>query len=171
MSASILSLDAELVPGISAAGFSIGECFFEVGKKIGEVTWYDPATHVRDVIAESDGWVGVVREVGFGGDFIWSYHYMDDLVVLYFEEKKILYRISVGKGYEGGFYGVKPGDDIRAIEDFFDLVFNSADDEFLLENDCVVQKGISFITDFRASLERAPYQIIQHISVHDWSLR
>jgi len=69
------------------------------------------------------------------------------------------------------FCGVKPWDNIRSLESSFGLLFNDADDEFLLEREGGIQLGISFATDYRASLDRAPDQIIQHISIHDWSLR
>ncbi|AVK08560.1 hypothetical protein CSB93_1284 [Pseudomonas paraeruginosa] len=45
------------------------------------------------------------------------------------------------------------------------------DDDFLIVKDDSILAGISFLTDYRASLEDAPDQIIQYISIHDWSLR
>ncbi|CAI8864834.1 hypothetical protein EMIT0324P_20196 [Pseudomonas chlororaphis] len=50
-------------------------------------------------------------------------------------------------------------------------MFNDMDDDFLLEKNGEVLTGISFVTDYRASLEHAPEQVIQFISIHDWSLR
>jgi hypothetical protein len=51
------------------------------------------------------------------------------------------------------------------------VVFNDADDDFLLKKEEGILTGISFVTDYRASLEDAPEQVIRFISIHDWSLR
>lgn len=96
---------------------------------------------------------------------------MNEVVSLYFEGSEKLYRIAVGKEYRGGFQGVGVGDDIRCLEKSFNILFNDMDDDFLLERDGVILTGISFVTDYRASLEHAPEQTIQFISIHDWSLR
>lgn len=53
----------------------------------------------------------------------------------------------------------------------FSILFNDADDDFLLEKNGGILTGISFVTDYRASLEDAPEQVIKFISIHDWSLR
>lgn len=53
----------------------------------------------------------------------------------------------------------------------FDILFNDMDDDFLLVKDEKILEGISFVTDYRASLEYAPEQAIQFISIHNWSLR
>lgn len=53
----------------------------------------------------------------------------------------------------------------------FDILFNDMDDDFLLVKDEKILEGISFVTDYRASLEHAPEQAIQFISIYNWSLR
>ncbi|WDG53561.1 hypothetical protein [Pseudomonas chlororaphis] len=164
-------LDSELIPGKSAAGFFLGDSFSYVSDNIGKVEWYGPEVHVRDILLKNDSWVGVKRRIGFSDEFVLSYRYMNEVVSLYFEGSEKLYRIAVGKEYRGGFQGVGVGDDIRCLEKSFNILFNDMDDDFLLERDGVILTGISFVTDYRASLEHAPEQTIQFISIHDWSLR
>ncbi|MCL6308581.1 hypothetical protein QQL38_20010 [Pseudomonas syringae] len=38
----VFDLEADLVPGLSAAGFELGSSLEGILKKIGQVTWYDP---------------------------------------------------------------------------------------------------------------------------------
>jgi hypothetical protein len=96
---------------------------------------------------------------------------MNEAVSLYFENSERLYRIAVGEGYHGKFNCVSVGDDLRRLERNFEILFNDADDDFLLKESGNILTGISFITDYRASLEDAPEQVIKFISIHDWSFR
>lgn len=63
------------------------------------------------------------------------------------------------------------GDDLLRLEKDFELDFNDVDDEFLILQSGDYVGGISFITDYRASLMHAPDQTIERISVHNWELR
>ncbi|MDD2050679.1 hypothetical protein [Pseudomonas putida] len=164
-------LYSDLVPGISAAGFSLGESFSSVSKKVGVVEWYGPEVTVRDILLKNNSWIGVKRRIGFGSELLLSYRFMSEAVSLYFESSGRLYRIAVGEGYYGKFNGVSIGDDLRSLEREFEVLFNDADDDFLLREGGSILTGISFITDYRASLEDAPEQVIKFISIHDWSLR
>ena len=122
----------------------------------------------------SAGWLGVRSKVGtaIGLDNIaQSFSYRNDLVSLDFGDDKKLYRIVVGKGYQGKFKSVIPSDDLLLLNDCYDLDFNDVDDEFLIIESGRYIEGISFITDYRASLEHAPSQKIESISIHDWSFR
>jgi len=165
------NLGSDLIPGVSAAGFTIGESLADIEEKIGVVERYGSDVHIRDILLRSTGWIAVERRVGFEEKFVFSYRYMNELVSLYFEDRKVLYRISVGKGYQGAYYGVRPGDSISRLSELYDVDFNSDEDEFLAMKDGKDILGISFVTDYRASLEHAPEQTIQFISIHDWSLR
>lgn len=164
-------LYSDLVPGMSAAGFSLGESFPNVSEKVGAVEWYGPEVPVRDILLQNNSWVGVKRKIGFGNELLISYRFMNEAVSLYFENSGRLYRIAVGEGYRGQFSGVSVGDNLRSLEREFDILFNDADDDFLLRRSGDILTGVSFVTDYRASLEDAPEQIIKFISVHDWSLR
>ncbi|AZE28357.1 hypothetical protein C4K05_1582 [Pseudomonas chlororaphis subsp. aureofaciens] len=167
-------LYADLVPGISGAGFRLGESLEVVEERIGPVEWFENDCDLQEVLAKSHGWVGVVsnigQAIGLGIKEI-SFSYMDDVVSLFFEEKKILYRILVGKGYLGGGLGVRPGDSVLELSSLYKVEFNCEDDEFFVVGGGGVVEGVSFITDYRASLEYVPEQVIQYISIHDWELR
>lgn len=58
-------------------------------------------------LKKSVGWIGIKRRIGFGGESILSYRFQNEVVSLYFEKRKILYRISVGVGCQGGFLWCK----------------------------------------------------------------
>lgn len=167
-------IGAEIVSGVSAAGFMLGDSFLSVMKSIGEVSWYESDSGVHELLRKNKGWVGVRKRLGSsggcGGQII-TLTYMNSLVVLVFENSEILYQVVVGDGYLGGFQGVKVGDSLLLLEKEFELDFNDVDDEFLILNKGEYISGISFVTDYRASLLHAPNQIIKHISVHDWELR
>ncbi|WAC45799.1 hypothetical protein OU997_06430 [Pseudomonas sp. SL4(2022)] len=170
----IPNLSAVLIPGISAAGFSLGEDFSSIKEKIGIVDWYESNACIDEVLINSAGWVGVRSKVGsaIGLDkTVESFSYRNDLVSLDFGDAKKLYRIVVGKGYQGKFKSVMPGDDLLLLSDSHELDFNDMDDDFLIIESGRYIEGISFITDYRASLEHAPIQKIEYISIHDWSFR
>ncbi|QXH53683.1 hypothetical protein KSS94_11425 [Pseudomonas fakonensis] len=164
-------LYSDLVPGMSAAGFFLGESFPSVSNKVGAVEWYGPEVSVRDVLLQNNSWVGVERRIGFGNERLLSYRFMNEAVSLYFENSGKLYRIAVGEGYCGKFNDVGVGDDLRSLGKGFDVLFNDADDDFLLGGNGSIVTGVSFVTDHRASLEDAPEQFINFISIHDWALR
>lgn len=164
-------LYSDLVPGMSAAGFFLGESFSNVSKKVGIVEWYGPELPVRDILLKNKSWVGVKRRIGFGNELLFSYRFMNEAVSLYFENSGRLYRIAVGGGYLGKFNSARVGDNLRTLEREFDILFNDADDDFLLKKSGGILMGISIVTDHRASLDHAPEQIIKFISIHDWSLR
>jgi len=167
-------LDASLIPGVSAAGFELGESISTVVKKIGAVSWYESDSSVDNVLAQNSSWVGLRLKCGSAielDETVFSYVYLNETISLYFEGGGRLYRVAVGKGYRGSFNGIKPGDDLRPPDGGFDILFNDMDDDFLLVKDEKILEGISFVTDYRASLEHAPEQAIQFISIHNWSLR
>ena len=164
-------LCSDLVPGISAAGFSLGESFYSVSEKIGVVEWCGPDVTIRDILVKNNSWIGIQRRIGFGNELLLSYRFKNEMVSLYFEDGRRLYRISVGEGYRGTFNGVSVGRDLRSLEKEFDILFNDADDDFLLRKNGEVLTGISLVTGHRASLEDAPEQLVKFISIHDWTLR
>lgn len=170
----IPNLKAALIPGISAAGFSLGEDFSSIQERIGIFDWYESDACLDKVLISSAGWVGVRSKVGTAiglGKTVESFSYLNDVVSLYFGDAKKLYRVVVGKGYQGKFKSVMPGDDLLLLNDYYDLDFNDVDDDFLIIESGRYIEGISFITDYRASLEHAPSQMIECISIHDWSFR
>jgi len=170
----ISDIKAELIPGLSAAGFSLGEDFFSIQEKIGAVGWYESNACLNDVLIKSAEWIGIKSKVGTAVGLekvVESFIYRNDLISLDFGKTKKLYRIVVGKGYLGRFKSVRPGDDLLLISSLYELDFNDVDDDFLIIESGDYIEGISFITDYRSSLEHAPDQKIECISIHDWSFR
>lgn len=165
-------LNAELVPRVGAAGFLLGEDLSGILQKIGPVDWFESGRHLDCVLAKSSGWIGVRQKAGAAagvGRIVESLIYRDDLVSLDFSGAGKLYRIVVGKGYSGAFKTIVPGDALTALSDWCEIKFNDMDDDFFVEVAGRCIDGIGFITDHRASLENAPNQRIEYISVHDWS--
>lgn len=165
------NIEAELVPEICAAGFQLGVAFLSVMKLIGPVIWYEADAGIHEVLRTNKGWIGVRKKLGFEGGDVVTLTYMNSLVVLAFEHGETLYRIVVGAGYLGGFRDVRVGDNLLSLEKDFKIDFNDFDDDFLILKDGEYVSGISFITDYRASLMHAPDQTIDYISVHNWQLR
>lgn len=167
-------LEAAIVPGLSAAGFSLGEDFNSIQEKIGSVNWYESNSRLDDVLFSNTGWVGVRSTVGTAIGLykvVESLVYRNDLVSLDFGDTQRLYRVVIGKGYLGSFKSLVPGDGLELLEGMYGLDFNDMDDDFLIIESGKYVEGISFITDHRASLEQAPDQKIEYISVHNWSFR
>jgi hypothetical protein len=166
---------ADLIPSQSAAGFEIGADLYSVLQKVGPILWHAPPKNLDEILSLSTGWIGLKTRYGLpGGPYTQgqSLIYMNNVVRLEFEDSLKLYEIDVGLGYEGCFLGVKPGNELRSVEkEGFNILFNDMDDEFLLAVNENPVEGISFLTDYRTSLENAPDQTIHYISIHDWSLR
>ena len=165
------AIKAELVPGVSAAGFQLGVAFSSVMKLIGPVTWYEAGAGIHEVLRVNKGWIGVRKKLGFDGGDVVTLTYMNGLVVLAFECSEVLYRVVVGAGYLGAFRGVRVGDNLLSLKKEFEIDFNDFDDDFLILKGGEYVGGISFITDYRASLVHAPEQTINYISIHNWQFR
>lgn len=173
MTAYYPDLDAKLIPGVSAAGFKLGESISEI-VRVGGGSWYESDSSADEVLAKNNSWIGLKLECGSAiglDEMVLSYVYLNELVSLYFEKSETLYRISVGKGYRGSCYGLIPGGELVSSDVSSHFLFNSMDDDFLFVKDGDIVEGVSFVTDYRASLEDAPNQILKFISIHDWSLR
>ena len=171
----IPDLMAELIPSKSAAGFILGEDIYSIQKRIGPVAWYENDLTLTEKLLSNEGWIGVKSKQWSSENickYIYSLIYMDDVICLDFESSLKLCRIDIGKGYEGDFHGIKPGDDLLKLEQTgFEVFFNDSDDDFLILDDGCILVGISFMTDYRASLKVAPNQKIQYISIRNWSFR
>ncbi len=164
------NLNADLKPGVGAAGFCLGDSYVEIINAVGVVQWIEPGANLRNIISANKVWVGVKKRIGRSDEVIITLTYMDDVVFLAFGKNMILYQIVVGEGYIGAFNGIRIGDDLRALENNFEIDFNDADDEFLILKGTDYICGISFDTSYRSSLINAPLQQIRHISIHDWDL-
>ncbi|MBM0142361.1 hypothetical protein ACKUFS_21430 [Pseudomonas cannabina] len=169
----VFDLDADLAPGTSAAGLELGSSLYEILKKIGTVTWHDSKSTTYELLENNAGWLGIREELRFKdhGDFVSYLFFKNRLLMLAFINGKSLYNINVGKGYSGNFQGIRPGSDLQSINPPLSVEFNEFDDDFLILNGETIIEGISLLTDHRASLEHAPQQKIEYISIHNWSIR
>lgn len=178
-------LMAEITPKKGAAGFILGSSIKDIVKKIGRVNWYESNVNIYNKCLQNHGWIGsVYYQSNIGKPYHKGMHsseynilktliYKNNLIRLSFNKTGKLYVISLGLGYGKSFYNAKPGDNIKLLEKYFKIYFDNQDDVFYLykesNNDLI--PGICFSTNYRASLEEAPEQIIEFISIHDWSLQ
>ena len=164
-------MDADLNPEVSAAGFQLGVTLSSVMELIGPVVWYEDSSEIHEVLDKNSGWIGVKRKLGRQGTDAVNLTFKNSCVQLVFDQRETLYQIVVGGEYAGAFAGVRVGDDLLALQADFEIDFNDMDDEFLILDQGGYISGISFVTDYRASLLHAPNQIIKRISVHNWKFR
>ncbi|WP_156174845.1 hypothetical protein [Pseudomonas syringae pv. coryli] len=169
----VFDLEADLVPGLSAAGFELGSSLEGILKKIGQVTWYDSKSTTYELLENNTGWLGIREEIRFKehGDFVNYLFFKNRLLKLAFMNGTSLYNINVGIGYSGNFEGVRPGLELGSIKSPLLIEFNEFDDDFLILNGETVIDGISLLTDYRAPLENAPKQKIEYVSIHNWAIR
>jgi len=105
------------------------------------------------------------------GKTIQSLVYRNKVATLEFGDARTLFRIIVGSGHRERTGPVLPGGGLSLLRQMFELDLNDMDDEFMLLKDGRHIEGVSFLTDYRASLDHAPDRTIEYISVHNWSLR
>lgn len=162
-------LSAELIPGVSAAGFSLGEDIFTIKKQIDQWSLCDVDTQIGPLLLSSEGWV-VKESRMLDGRIATDIYFKNELVCLSFGTGRKLYQIVVGKGYECGFYGVMVGDDVLSLEKFFTIEFDNSEDAFYISKDGEDVIGVEFITDYRSSLDIAPHQTIEGIVISNYAL-
>ncbi|WP_152531850.1 hypothetical protein [Pseudomonas syringae] len=169
----VFDLKADLVPGLSAAGFELGNSLDEILKKIGQVTWHDSKSTTYELLENNTDWLGIREEIRFKehGDFVSYLFFKNRLLMLAFMNGRSLYNINVGIGYSGNFEGIRPGLYLESISTPLLVEFNEFDDDFLIFDGEAVIEGISLLTDHRAPLEHAPNQKIEYISIHNWAVR
>lgn len=156
------------MPGSSAAGFILGGDLANIQEQIGQVEWHERRGSLEDALLGNQAWIGVVSTVGSAvgfGKTIQSLVYKNRVVTLEFGDARTLFRIIVGRGYTGRIGPVLRGGGLLLLKEMFELDFNDMDDEFLLLKDGRYIEGVSFLTDYRASLDHAPDQTIEYISV------
>lgn len=50
-------LYADLVPGLSGAGFRLGESLESLEKRLGVVKWFENDCNLQDILSKNSGWV------------------------------------------------------------------------------------------------------------------
>lgn len=163
------ALNAELVPGVGAAGFRLGEAWSRVEREVQPLQWCDPDVQIGPLLISNQGWLAKKVKRLFGG-FTTVLFYRNEIVRLSFSENGKLYQIVVGRGYEMDFCGVRIGDNVLKLEEQFTVEFESSEDAFYIAKDGQDVLGVSFITDHRASLDDAPHQVIEGVVIADYAI-
>ena len=165
----MLNLRADLIPGKSAAGFFIGQRIDDVKASIGEVKIWQKmdGRSLSAVLAESSGWVSRgyenldIEELIFG----------DRVIRMQFNRGGVLYNFFIGAGYEGAVWGaVRIGEELSAVQRWCDLKYDQGDDMHYPVSDDAEFQGIAFGAE-DCPLEESPDQVIDMVSIHDWSLQ
>ena len=163
-----------IIPGVRGAGFSLGADLHETLAQIGNISWIESNPNLNCKLKNNLKWIGVnsqCRPANSATTTIHSLIFGNYIVSLDFGQTNKLYRILVGKGYTGTFNKTGVGDNLSSLKKQYEIEFNDMDDEFTLSNNSIHVYGISFITNYRISLEHVPDQTIEYISIHDWSLQ
>lgn len=165
----MLDLNAPLVPGKSAAGFFIGQRMEEVRASIGDCPRWsqDSDRPFLVVLRESEGWISHGYEKLTTEALVFRNH----VVRLQFNGAGILYNIFVDAGYDGLVWGeVKIGDKLSTVLQWCDLEYGPGDDMHYPVSDDAEFQGIAFAAE-DCPLEESPDQVIDIVSIHDWSLQ
>lgn len=160
----ILDLQAEIVPGKSAAGFELGARIEAIKSSIPHSDqWQPDKMQLVEAIAASLGWLNVINSQlneGAGGEIL---YYGKGSVELHFNSEGILYCISVFKGYSGLLFDeVKIGDPLASLKKWFDCFYDEGDEIYYPE-DTDEYPGVGFHAD-----SGSPNETIFGMSIHDW---
>jgi hypothetical protein len=171
----MIDLNADIVPGTSAAGFRIGQTFADI--QLAELShhvvrkWDESQGQLGFAIEETEDWLLSEVHVRTRPKRPLTFLYFNrGMVTLHFNAGGILYWISVWNGYRGCFAdAIQIGDRLDKVLTFTNLFHDSGDEMHYPAEDSPI-RGIGFIAEDRP-LEDAPDQIIRGISVQDWSLQ
>ncbi|MBD2512146.1 hypothetical protein H6G91_33830 [Nostoc muscorum FACHB-395] len=179
----MLNLWAEIIPGLSAAGFSIGQHLSsipDIKEPILVVNLEEErkkrekglkSIGLNDLLSNSDGWI--CQKICSDSEKLnrhTVFYYKDRVVLLHFNSDDILFVIFVFEGYQGKFFDkFEIGSKVSDLSEYFELEYDSADDMHYPSESSHV-KGIAFY-GAEESLEDNPEQKIMGFCVHNWSLQ
>ncbi|HEY9693762.1 MAG TPA: hypothetical protein V6D15_16270 [Oculatellaceae cyanobacterium] len=161
------------MPGISAAGFKIGDCLENMKDIVRSATTIDIHQPIKinfnKEIADSQGWI-LTPERGTSNTYDnTSLYYKDRWVRLIFNTKGILYAIYTFEGYQGKLFDrIKIGSLLSETSDFFSVEYDSGDDMHYPSEESGI-KGIGLIAA-EMPLEEDPTQRIYGFCIHNWRL-
>lgn len=181
-------LEADIVPGISAAGLSIGSNFFELCGMLGcrEINVVDRRSLWQGVgepstekflgleINQLSNWsltLYLCAQPDKPSYFISSLRYIDGSVTFESVNGTEIHRILIEKNYRGKYFGVGVGDPVTSLRNLsMPFEFDPYDEEFYLLSGGEYLLGISFASFSKCDLNDDPDQTIDYISVHDWDM-
>jgi hypothetical protein len=165
----VLNLDAEIVPGVGAAGFRLGQDAAEIDAAIaGAKAWTRSAGRsLNQAIDSGKEWVCVSHsELSFDPDAKGkSYYAPGGVVKLQFNGRSQLFNIVVYDGYRGAAWGdVTVGCSVATAMKHYPLEYDDGDEAYYPVESAPVRRIGFHAND--GSLEEAIYGI----SVHDWDM-
>ena len=161
----MLNLDAPILPGISAAGFELGQHLSQVMARLGDLRQWTGTPPLMEAIQSTTGWILVPRSLITNGMQLGcSLHSASGIVELQFDSLERLFDISVFPGYNGTLFGViKVGSSLKSVQTHIKTAYDFGDELHYPVPD-EKTKGIAFYASEDA-LEKSPEQIITGISV------
>lgn len=166
-----VDLDAPLIPGISAAGWRIGDRLLDRA----ELLWvarhfvYHPGFHLNDAIDANEGAL-IVRNFFPEGSGHTAVFFGAGVVKLAFNARGELFEVSVWEGYRGrAFDRIGLGSTVEEVRSLFPVYYDSGDEMYYPdeEQSADVPTGISF---FASEAAQPGGTTILGMSVHDWSV-
>jgi hypothetical protein len=165
----MIDLSAEITPGKSGAGFDIGSSLSDLNELLAYAVKMDTSQvqNLRKLLAASEGFV-VITDNSTGEKTV---YYGDDIVRLKFNSKGMLYCMYLFEGYKGLFNNcIGIGSKLIDVTKIFPIYYDDHDEMHYPDDECGASvSGIAFY-GAEESIDDDPEQVINGISVHDWSL-
>lgn len=168
---SAVDLDADLLPGTSAAGWAIGARLAECGELVRGATEvvYHPGFHLVEAIRRNTG-VLIIRNHFPQGSGHTAVVYGAGVVHLQFNAREELFEVSVREGYRGRAFGrIGVGGSMEDVRSMFPISYDGGDEAYYPDRESYpgAPTGISF---HASEVERPGGTPILAISVHDWGV-
>lgn len=166
-----VDLDADLIPGTSAAGWRIGVRLTECGELLRGATdvEYRPGFNLVEAIDRNIG-VLVVRNTFPLRSGNTSVFYGPDVVRFNFNAAGTLFCIWAFEGYRGRAFGrIGIGSPIQEVQSMFPVFYDDGDEMYYpdQEKSPGVPSGIAFIAGQEDAVKETP---IIGVCVHDWDV-
>jgi hypothetical protein len=166
-----VDLDADLIPGTSAAGWRIGARLAECRELLLGATevQYHPGFHLNSAISGNAG-VLVVRDSFPEGSGNTTVYFGADIVRFNFNAAGELFAIWTFEGYWGRVFDrIGIGSQLREVRALFPVFYDSGDEMYYPdpEQSPGAPSGIAFDAAEEEELEDTP---ICGFCVHDWDL-
>jgi hypothetical protein len=164
---SLIDYFADITPGKSAAGFSLGQSINDFGIIVSTAIKWNPSEQgTISAISSTPGWLFIDLTLNHSTNSSPGYLYIHGAgaISLHFNSNGILNFIKLCHGYKGLLYGaIKIGDKLSSVTKFFDIEYDSVE-ELHFPTEKSVVKGVSFQAE-EETLENSQDQIITGIVV------
>ena len=166
-----VDLDADLIPGTSAAGWRIGVRLVECAELLRGATEveYRPGFRLVDAINCNVG-VLIVRNTFPLGSGHTAVYCGANLVDLGFNVREELFEVTVWEGYRGRAFGqIGIGSSVREVRSLFPLFYDGGDEMYYPDRELSpgAPSGIAFCA---SEVEEPGGTPILGISIHDWDV-